>query len=117
MDEQIGEPLRVVTSLSRPGRLRTAVALASTSVKRSSSRCHTGFQYSPVDSSTACVQPAATRHPSNTRSPAAVVANVRTFVLRRSRRRHPHTSHHGLLVHVAHRAWMMSIVAPPVPPA
>ena len=34
------------------------IALASTSSKRPSSTCQTGFQYTPVDSIATCVQPA-----------------------------------------------------------
>jgi hypothetical protein len=37
-------------SLLRPGTLRMCMALARTRVKCSSSTCHTGFQYTPVDS-------------------------------------------------------------------
>src|SRR5262249_1210007 len=102
-----------LTSLLRPGRLRTTVAFASTRVRWSSSMCHTGFQYTPVDSSTAWVEPAATSHSRNARSPAAVVENVRTS---RCARPAVVSRTHATTVCLctsspAQRAWMVSIVA------
>ena len=49
-------------SLFRPGTLRMCIALARTTVKGSSSTCQTGFQYTPVASIAACVQPLASSH-------------------------------------------------------
>jgi len=66
------------TSLLRPGMLRTAAACASTSVSSVSKTAHTGFQYTPVDSSTACVQPSARTQSASASKAGAVVPNVRT---------------------------------------
>lgn len=57
-------------SLLRPGTFRMCMAFANTSVKCSSSTCHTGFQYTPVAFIATCVQPWPTSHASSASSPA-----------------------------------------------
>src|SRR6516165_4523840 len=75
-----------LTSLLRPGTLRMCCAFARISSKSSSSRCHTGFQYTPVASHRAWARkrserappryPYAHRAPHNARTiPAYVLHN------------------------------------------
>jgi hypothetical protein len=63
----------------RPGRILTWRALTnSSSNPRSSSTCHTGFQYWPVASITTWVTPSAASHPASASSPEVKVGNLRT---------------------------------------
>src|SRR5437899_2193143 len=67
-----------LTSLLRPGMLRLCIALARTSSKWPSSTCHTGFQYTPVDSMATWVQPCVASQSLSASSSGVVEPNVRT---------------------------------------
>src|SRR5437899_2193142 len=67
-----------LTSLLRPGMLRMCIALARTSSKWPSSTCHTGFQYTPVDSMATWVQPCVASQSLSASSSGVVEPNVRT---------------------------------------
>jgi hypothetical protein len=66
------------TSLLRPGTLRVCAALASTSSNSPSNTCHTGFQYTLVDSIATCVQPASRSQSASATRPRVVVGKLRT---------------------------------------
>jgi hypothetical protein len=67
------------TSVLRPGTFLTCAALARTSASSpSESTCQTGFQYTPVASITAWVQPHPASHAPSASSPGVVASNRRT---------------------------------------
>src|SRR6266852_573526 len=105
-----------LTSLFRPGTLRTVAALARSIAPSLSSTCHTGFQYTPVVSTTACVQASARNQSASASNPLVVVPKVRTSwrTAPGSVTRTQATTVFLCTSSPAHRAWITSI-GPPRP--
>src|SRR5215471_4942632 len=92
-----------LTSLLRPGTFLMCAALASTSSNSPSSRCHTGFQYTPVASIAMCVQPASRSQSASDNNPR-VTPYLPSYC---GAFHHPPACHHLLFVHVQPRTSFM----------
>jgi hypothetical protein len=64
----------------RPGTWRRCVAFTNTNSKSVARTCHTGFQYTPVDSIATCVHADAVSQSAKASKPFVGVANVCTWV-------------------------------------
>jgi len=67
-----------LTSVLRPGTFLMCRAVARTNVNVSSSRCQTGFQYTPVASIATCVQPCAVSQSDRASTAVVVVPTAAT---------------------------------------